>query len=81
MMDKDEIIKYMLLKEQTAYEKSKIDSNNIKTIIITLLICLTIISLSFMYLVVPVEEETGVADNGSQVVVHSTVAGDNTNGL
>lgn len=80
-MNKDKVLEYMLANEKARYDANKELYKTVKSISITIIICLTISICFFMYFVVPVEEETSIADNGSQVVVHSTVAGDNTNGL
>lgn len=50
---------------------------------IALLIAITLISVSFLYMyyVVPSEEEIAMANDHSQVVAHSTVGGNNTNGM
>lgn len=81
MISKDKIIEYTLINEKARYEAFKALTVAVRNIVITLLLCATLIICAYMYFVVPVEEEYAVADNNSQVVVHSTVSGDNTNGL
>lgn len=80
-MDKDKVLEYMLANERERYASSKELYKTVRHIAISIIICLTLLICCYVYFVVPVEEETSIADNGSQVVVHSTVAGDNTNGL
>ena len=80
-MTKDKITEYLLENERLRYQYAKELQKTLRWAILAILGAITIIACSYMYFVVPVEEEYAVADNGSQVVVHSTVSGDNTNGL
>lgn len=73
MMTKDEIIKYQLINEKARYETFKALSVAFKHIVITLLLCVTLIACAYIYFVVPVEEETAVVDNGSKAVIQATL--------
>lgn len=55
-MTKDEIIKYQLINEKARYEAIKAISVAFKHIVITLLLCITLIACAYMYFVVPAEE-------------------------
>jgi hypothetical protein len=80
MISKDKIIEYTLINEKARYEAFKAITACVKHIVITLLLCITLIACAYMYFVVPVEEEYAVADNNSQVVASSIISGDNING-
>ena len=80
MIEQDKMIEYMLANEKARYEAFRALSVAFKHIVITLLLCVTIIVCCYMYFVVPVEEETLTADNGSQIVEASSIGGNNTNG-
>ena len=77
MMTKDEIIKYQLINEKARYEAIKALSVAFKHIVITLLLCITLIACAYMYFVVPVEEDTMVVTNGSQMIDSSSIGGNN----
>ena len=79
-MDNNEIIPYILENERKRYEYAKEIQKTLRWAILGVLSAITIIACSYMYFVVPVEEEMSYADNGSQVVAHTTVGGDNNNG-
>lgn len=80
MIEQDKMIEYMLANEKARYEAFKALSVAFKHIVITLLLCATLIACAYMYFVVPVEEETLTADNGSQIVEASSIGRDNING-
>lgn len=80
MLEKDEIIEYMSAVERARYESIKAISTCIKQVAIILMLCLTLIACVYMYFVVPVEEATLSADNGSQIVESSSIGRDNING-
>lgn len=80
-MDNKEIVTYLLENERKRYEYAKELQKTLRWAILSILACITIIASMYIYFVVPVEEEYAVADHSSQVVVHSTLTGDNTNGL
>lgn len=73
MIEQDKMIEYMLANEKARYEAFRALSVAFKHIVITLLLCATIIACAYMYFVVPVEEETAVIDNGSKAVIQATV--------
>ena len=77
MMNKDKIVEYMLINEKARYEAINALSTSFKHIVITLLLCATLIACCYMYFVVPVEEEILTADNGSQIVESSHIGGNN----
>lgn len=77
MISKDKIIEYTLINEKARYEAFKALTVAVKHIIITLLLCITLIACAYMYFVVPVEEEVLTADNGSQIVEASHIGGNN----
>lgn len=79
-MDNDKIIAYLLENERKRYEHAKEFQKTLRWCFMTLILCITIIACSYMYFVVPVEEEVLTADNGSQIVQSSSIMGDNTNG-
>ena len=79
-INKDKVIEYMLVNEKARYEAIKALAGSIKQIFITLIICITLAACFYMYFVVPVEDETLTADNGSQIIEGSSIGRDNNNG-
>ena len=79
MIDK-EIIAYILENERKRYEYAKELQKTLRWAILSILACITIIASMYIYFVVPIEEETIYADNGTQIVSGSSIGGDNTNG-
>lgn len=79
-MENDKIIAYLLENERKRYEHAKEFQKTVRWCFIMLFLCVTIIACSYMYFVVPVEEEIAVADNSGQVVASSTIGGDNIYG-
>lgn len=77
MISKDKIIEYTLINEKARYEAFKALTVAVRNIVITLLLCVTLIACAYMYFVVPVEEEILTADNGSQIVESSHIGGNN----
>lgn len=73
MIEQDKMIEYMLANEKARYEAFRALSVAFKHIVITILLCITLIACAYMYFVVPVEEETAVIDNGSKAVIQATV--------
>lgn len=71
MINKDKTIEYLLINEKSRYEAIKAVSACVKHILITIIICLTLIACAYMYFVVPIEEIE--IDNGSNAVVESTL--------
>ena len=71
MIEQDKMIEYMLANEKARYEAFRALSVAFKHIVITLLLCITLIACAYMYFVVPVEEVE--VDNGSKAVIHTTV--------
>ena len=80
MISKDKIIEYQLINEKARYEAIKAVSVAFKQICITILVCVTLAVCAYMYFVVPVEEETIWANNGTQIVSESSITGGNKNG-
>lgn len=80
MISKDKIIEYTLINEKARYEAFKALTVAVKHIVVTLLLCITLIACAYMYFVVPAEEETYEVTNGSQYVSESVISGGNTNG-
>jgi hypothetical protein len=80
MIDKDTLIEYHLANEKARYEAIRAITVAFRNICITFLLCITVLACCYMYFVVPVEEETFTADNGSQIVSESSIGRDNTNG-
>ena len=76
-MDNKEIVAYLLENERKRYEHAKELQKTLRWAILGFLTAITIIACSYMYWVVPVEEEVLTADNGSQIVSSSTIGGDN----
>ena len=54
MIDKDKTIEYLLINEKARYEAINAVSACVKHILITTIICLTLIACAYMYFVVPV---------------------------
>ena len=77
MIKQDKMIEYMLANEKARYEAFKALSVAFKHIVITLLLCITAIACMYMYFVVPVEEDTMVVTNGSQMIDSSSIGGNN----
>lgn len=73
MIEQEKMIEYMLANEKARYEAFRAISVAFKHIVITLLLCITLIACAYMYFVVPVEEEKAVIDNGSKAVIQATV--------
>lgn len=71
MISKDKIIEYTLINEKARYEAFKALTACVKHIVITLLLCATLVACAYMYFVVPVEEVE--VDNGSHAVLNTTV--------
>ena len=76
-MDNKEIVAYLLENERKRYEYAKELQKTLRWAILGFLAAITIIACSYMYWVVPVEEEVLTADNGSQIVSSSTIGGNN----
>lgn len=77
MIEQDKMIEYMLANEKARYEAFRALSVAFKHIVITLLLCATLIACAYMYFVVPVEEDTMVVTNGSQMIDSSSIGGNN----
>ena len=78
-MDNKTIISYLLENERKRYEYAKELQKTLRWAILSVLTAITIIACCYMYYVVPVEEETSYADNGSQIVQSSIIGGNNGN--
>ena len=76
-MDNKQIVAYLLENERKRYEYAKEFQKTLRWAILGFLAAITIIACSYMYFVVPVEDDTTFADNGSQIVQSSTVGGNN----
>jgi len=76
-INKDKMIEYMLANEKARYEAIKAITKCVKHICIALIVSLALVACCYMYFVVPVEEDTITADNGSQVISSSTIGGNN----
>lgn len=77
MIEQDKMIEYMLANEKARYEAFRALSVAFKHIVIALLLCITVIACAYMYFVVPVEEDTMVVTNGSQMIDSSSIGGNN----
>lgn len=73
MISKDKIIEYQLINEKARYEAFKALSVAFKHIVITLLLCITVIACAYMYFVVPVETEEVTVDGNSKAAIHNVV--------
>ena len=78
-MDNKTIVAYLLENERRRYEYAKELQKTLRWAILSVLGAITIIACSYMYWVVPVEEEVYTADNGSQII-ESSHLGSNFNG-
>jgi hypothetical protein len=79
-MDSKSIIAYLLENERKRYEYAKELQKTLRWAILAILGAITIIACSYMYFVVPAEEEAYEVTNGSQYISESVISGDNTNG-
>lgn len=79
-MDNKEIVAYLLENERKRYEYAKELQKTLRWAILSVLGAIVIIACSYMYFVVPVEEEVYTADNGSQIVEAGSIGRDNING-
>jgi len=70
-INKDKVIEYMLINEKARYEAIKALTATIKHILITLMICITLIICAYIYFVVPVEEVT--IDGNSKAAINNVV--------
>ena len=70
-MDKDKVLEYMLANEKARYDADKEFCRTIKSIAITIIICVTISVCFYMYFVVPTEEVK--VDNDSKAVINSSI--------
>lgn len=70
-INKDKVIEYMLINEKARYEAIKAVTATIKHILITLMICITLIICAYIYFVVPVEEVT--IDGNSKAAINNVV--------
>jgi len=68
---------YMLENERKRYEYAKEFQKTLRWAILSVLGAITIIACSYMYFVVPVEEDTMVVTNGSQMIDSSSIGGNN----
>lgn len=73
MIKQDKMIEYMLANEKARYEAFKALSVAFKHIVITLLLCITLIACAYMYFVVPVETEEVTVDGNSKAAIHNVV--------
>ena len=87
-MTETEITQYLQEKDHERYTHDKDVQKTLRWAILSVLaaftafvVCVTAIACCYMYFVVPREVEIGTADNGSQMVIHSVVEGDASNGL
>lgn len=76
-MENDKIIAYLLENERKRYEHAKEFQKTVRWLGIMFILCITIIACSYMYFVVPVEEDTMVVTNGSQMIDSSSIGGNN----
>lgn len=76
-MDNKTIISYLLENERKRYEYAKELQKTLRWAILSVLVAITIIACSYMYFVVPVEEDTMVVTNGSQMIDSSSIGGNN----
>jgi len=76
-MDNNQMMLYMLENERKRYEYAKEFQKTLRWAILSVLGAITIIACSYMYFVVPVEEDTMVVTNGSQMIDSSSIGGNN----
>jgi len=79
-MDNKQIVAYLLENERKRYEYAKELQKTLRWAIFGVLGAITIIACMYIYFVVPVEEETIYADNGTQIVSDNIIGGNNSNG-
>jgi len=76
-MDNNQMMLYMLENERKRYECAKELQKTLRWAILSVLASITLIACSYMYFVVPVEEDTMVVTNGSQMIDSSSIGGNN----
>ena len=74
-MDNNQIAAYLMEKERMAYQNTKERQKTLRWAILAILAAVIV----YMLFVVPVEEETLSADNGSQIIEASSIGRDNIN--
>lgn len=75
-MTKDQIIEYHLKNEEARYAAEKEKQKTRRYVIVTLLICLTIVSCFWIYFGIAVEE-VGISGHGNNAIIESNLEDSN----
>ena len=79
-MTKDKIIEFHLKNEQMRYETEKEKQKTLRSFLVTLVLCATVLGCFWIYFGLSVEEQILDVSNGSQYVADTLIEGDNSNG-
>jgi hypothetical protein len=79
-MTKDKIIEFHLKNEQMRYETEKEKQKTLRSFLVTLVLCATVLGCFWIYFGLSVEEQILDVSNGSQYIADTLIEGDNSNG-
>lgn len=79
-MTKDKIIEFHLKNEQMRYETEKEKQKTLRSFLVTLVLCATVLGCFWIYFGLSVEEQILDVSNGSQHIADTLIEGDNSNG-
>lgn len=79
-MTKDKIIEFHLKNEQMRYETEKEKQKTLRSFLVTLVLCATVLGCFWIYFGLSVEEQVLDVSNGSQYIADTLIEGDNSNG-
>lgn len=79
-MTKDKIIEFHLKNEQMRYETEKEKQKTLRSFLVTLVLCATVLGCFWIYFGLSVEEQILDVSNGSQYIAETLIEGDNSNG-
>lgn len=79
-MTKDKIIEFHLKNEQMRYETEKEKQKTLRSFLVTLVLCATVLGCFWIYFGLSVEEQVLDVSNGSQYIADTLIEGDNSDG-
>lgn len=79
-MEQDRILEYLLKNEAARHEADREKHRTWRKVLIAVIASLTIIICFYMYFVIPVEEYSADANNGSQAIAGSSFVESTVNG-
>ena len=78
-MTKDKIIEFHLKNEQMRYETEKEKQKTLRSFLVTLVLCATVLGCFWIYFGLSVEEQILDVSKGSQYIADTLIEGDNSN--